>query len=369
MISDFLSPSPEESDSPDEMDFDYANSTAARALELMSHHGVPQTADNFAVWFHYVLGTDPALNRTIDIVISNNRLFDKSVNWGLVKALRIAQGREAPISTIVTERLNEVLSKATNYLAKGAADNRAHVQRLGGVAGKVESGCDPAVIIGDLANELSRAALRATNLEMQFVSTSKELDHLRTSLRVAQHCAKTDVLTGLANRRGLDDFLRAAQIRAMEHDEPLSVMLIDIDHFKRFNDSFGHQLGDHVLRLIAQVLKEGLRRDDLAARYGGEELVAVLPGADLSACKEAAERIRKTIADRQVVRRATGEVIAKVTVSVGISQFVLGESITELFERCDRALYVAKRSGRNRTMTESDLYAEIAVESGGPALL
>lgn len=364
MLSNCTSPPyPEDEGVPDEMDLDYANSAAKRAIELMTRHSVPQTTDNFGVWFQYVLGTDAGLNRTIDIIITNKKPFDKRVNWGLAKTLRSLQGKEAPISSIVTDRLNEVLAKATDYLAKAAADNRAHVAKLGDVAAQVENGYDPIAIIGELANELSRAALRATRLETQFTSTSGELDRLRTSLRVAQHCANTDPLTGLANRRGLDDFLRAAQIKAMEHDEALSVMLIDIDHFKKFNDCFGHQFGDQVLRLIASVLKDGLRQADFAARYGGEELVAVLPGANLLACKDVAERIRLTIGDRQIVRRATGEALAKVTVSIGVAQFLLGETVTELFERCDRALYFAKESGRNQTMTESDLREEFAVET------
>lgn len=362
------SPNPAEDDVPEEMDLDYANDIAARAIELMTRHNVPQTADNFSVWFQYVLGTDPALSRTIDIIITNRKPFDKRVNWGLVKTLRSLQGKDAPISGIVTDRLNEVLATATDYLAKAAADNRAHVAKLGDVAAQVECGYDPVAIIGDLANELSRAALRATSLETQFTSTSNELDRLRNSLRVAQHCANTDPLTGLANRRGLDDFLRAAQIKAMEHDEALSVMLIDIDHFKRFNDCFGHQFGDQVLRLIAGVLKSSLRQDDLAARYGGEELVAVLPGTNLKACKDVAERIRLMIADRQIVRRTTGEPLAKVTVSIGVAQFLLGETVTELFERCDRALYFAKESGRNLTKTENDLRDEFAVETIAVAL-
>jgi diguanylate cyclase len=349
-------------DVPEEMDLEYANSTADRARELMSRYAIPPTADNFSVWFQYVLGTDREFNRTIDIIITNKRKFDKRINWGLVQAVRKSQGREDTTSRIVTDRLHDVLGKATSYLAKAAADNQEHVQRLGGVASQVGSGCDPFSIIGDLTSELSRAALRATALEMKFVATSNELDHVRSSLKVAEHSAKTDALTGLANRRALDEFLRAAQIRAMENGEPLSIMIIDIDHFKRFNDSFGHQLGDHVLRLIASVIKTGVRQNDFAARYGGEELVAVLPGAELPVCKEVADRIRTSIGQRQIVRRATGEALAKVTVSIGVAQYALGETITGLFERCDRALYMAKNSGRNCTLTEENLYEQITVD-------
>src|SRR6202042_2810600 len=107
-----------------------------------------------------------------------------------------------------------------------------------------------------------------------FVATTEELDRIRDSLKAAEERSNTDALTGLANRRSMDEFFRSAQIVAMEQDAPLSILMIDIDHFKKFNNTYGHQVGDQVLRLVARVLKESVRDCDLAARYGGEELIA-----------------------------------------------------------------------------------------------
>jgi diguanylate cyclase len=140
----------------------------------------------------------------------------------------------------------------------------------------------------------------------------------------------------------------------------LSVLLIDIDHFKNFNDTFGHAVGDQVLRLVAIALRDRVRDVDLPARYGGEELIAVLPGADLAACQRTAERIRYSIAECTITRRSTGETLPGVTVSIGVGQFQPGESMADLIERCDRALYLAKHSGRNRVVTESELDQERA---------
>ncbi|HUI96745.1 MAG TPA: diguanylate cyclase, partial [Xanthobacteraceae bacterium] len=142
---------------------------------------------------------------------------------------------------------------------------------------------------------------------------------------------------------------------AMESGKPLSIFLLDVDHFKQFNDKFGHQFGDQVLRLIAEVLKNSVRGEDLAARFGGEELVGVLPGVDIKVAATVAERVRQAIASREVRRRATGEILSSITVSVGVAQFAPGETLTSLFDRCDRALYAAKRGGRNRTVTELEL--------------
>ncbi len=146
----------------------------------------------------------------------------------------------------------------------------------------------------------------------------------------------------------------------METGEPLSILMIDIDHFKQFNDSYGHQIGDQVLRLVAKVLQESVREGDLAARYGGEELIAVLPEATLDGCADIAERIRRRISDARLTRRATGEEISSITVSIGVAQFRLAESAEILIERCDRALYQAKRSGRNRAVSEDGVEGETA---------
>ena len=146
----------------------------------------------------------------------------------------------------------------------------------------------------------------------------------------------------------------------MESGTPLSILMIDIDHFKTFNDSYGHQVGDQVLRLVARVLKESVRECDLAARYGGEEMIAVLPGAPLDACNDVAERIRRRIGEARLTRRATGEELTSITVSIGVAQFRMAESADGMIERCDRALYQAKRSGRNCTVKESSVDEEIA---------
>jgi diguanylate cyclase len=203
-------------------------------------------------------------------------------------------------------------------------------------------------------NELAHAATRATRLEAGFAEKTRELDVIRDSLSRSEKRARTDTLTGLANRRALDEFLRKAQVTA-DWGEPLSVLMLDIDYFKAFNDNFGHSVGDEVLRLMAKVLRERVRKQDLPARYGGEEMIAVMPGADLALCAEIAEGIRHAVAERKITRRSTGEVLSNISVSIGVAQYRTGEAMTDLIERCDRALYAAKGGGRNRVVTERQL--------------
>jgi diguanylate cyclase len=344
----------------DDNDFEHATATAGRALQLMADHAVPATPQNFEVWFKFALGTSPELSKIINILIDSKRDFDSATNRSLFETYVCGDPDRDGGHVDILGELQTLLSTARDYLDVSAADNRNHVAILGGVAAQIEQNSDPRPIIQRLVGELSKAVTRATTLEANFTASLQELDKIRSHLATAEERSRTDALTGLANRHALDDFLRAAQMRAMENGKPLSILLIDIDHFKAFNDQFGHQFGDQVLRLIAKLLKDGLRGDDLAARFGGEELVGVLPGADVKVARSVAERIRNAIAHRQVTRRSTGEVLTGVTASIGVAQFAPGETLTSLFERCDRALYAAKHAGRNRTVSELELDSDSA---------
>jgi diguanylate cyclase len=341
--------------STDESDFSHATSTAGRALEWMARHKVPATPQNFEIWFKFSLGTMPELNKTINILIANKREFDDATNRSLFLNYIGGQAEWDAQHGEISDQPHKVLASAQGFLATSIRDDSKHIQPLGGVASQIQDVTDPRAIIEDLTGALAKAMTRATTLQAYFNASLQELGNIRNHLAAAEQRSKTDALTGLANRHALDEFLRNAQIVAMESGEPLSIFLLDIDHFKTFNDQFGHQFGDEVLQLISRILRDGVRARDLTARYGGEELAGVLPGADLRVCSAVAERIRQAIGRRQVTRRTSGQRLSSVTVSIGVAQFVPGETLASLFERCDRALYAAKHGGRNRTVTECEI--------------
>ena len=346
--------------SPDDTDFDYATSVARKAVDLMAMYRVPPTPDNFSVWFTYALGASIELKRAIDILIGNKRRFDAKTNNDLFNAYVGLQASDGRTINHASQRLRTLVVSARQFLSTAIADNRSQVQAMNGVADRRDAEVDPRLLIESLISELEKATSRATRLETNFAEKARELDSIRDSLSKSEERANTDTLTGLPNRRGLEEFFRVAQIAAMERGEPLSVLLIDIDHFKKFNDNFGHGVGDQVLRLMAKVLREKLREGDLPARYGGEELIAVLPSADVATCAAVAERIRHAIAECSITRRSTDEVLPQMTISIGVAQFQPGESMGELIERCDRALYLAKKTGRNRVVTEAELGPDLA---------
>ena len=335
----------------DEIDLDYARTVADRANHYMAFHGIAPTPDNFSVWFSYSRGDHPELKRTVDVLVVGKKRFDAKTNRELYKTY-LASGFAAAVSGEMPGQFKSVMTEASRYVADAIADNHTQMQVMDEVAEQASSGIDPKHLVKRLMGELGNAATRTSQLQSNLSETSRELDAIRESLNSAEQRANTDTLTGLANRRAFDEFLRTAQISAMEGGQSLGLLMIDIDHFKRFNDNFGHGVGDQVLRLIANSLRDRLREDDLPARYGGEELIAVLPGATLAVCEAVAERIRRSIAECQLTRRSTGEILPGVTVSIGIAQFRFGETAEQLIERCDEALYLAKRTGRNRIVTE-----------------
>lgn len=175
-------------------------------------------------------------------------------------------------------------------------------------------------------------------------------DLLRKSLSRTIEMAVTDSLTGLHNRRYLDSHMSMLFARSVSRDRPLSLLIIDMDHFKRINDTFGHDAGDDVLRDFAGRLNRNIRGIDLACRYGGEEFVVVLPDTDQRMAAVVAERIRGTVASTPFIIRA-GTANVDVTISIGIASLQpRDDSVEKLFKRADTALYEAKRSGRNRVV-------------------
>jgi diguanylate cyclase len=336
-------------DNLDDLEPEHVAAVSGQALQLMAQLDVPVTPTNFTVWFAYVLGRSPALRKTIDILRSNKRRFDKTLNRELHNTLFSSNSFKQEVDSI-SEELGTILAHVREDISGAIVDSAAQSQELTEVGRSLRTPDDSQRVLTRLGEELAKATQRASALEEKLAEASGELTELRASLEEAEARSRTDALTGLANRRAMEMFLRSAQINAMESGDSLSVFLIDVDHFKKFNDKYGHQVGDQVLRVVAKYLQDGIREGDLAARYGGEELMCILPGASLEVCRQVADRIRARIAGARVTRRGTGQEIGQVTISTGVAQFKPGESFEALIERCDEALYQAKQSGRNCTI-------------------
>jgi diguanylate cyclase len=266
--------------------------------------------------------------------------------------------RDGPAPDV--ERYARTLEAANLALGRIARDLAADLRRDSGEASSYGAaladfaaelaGRDALAPLADLA-EAVRAATEAMHLRLQALEArvargAAETEELRERLAEAKREAGTDPLTGAANRRRLEEVLAAEATR--EDGAPFSLLLLDIDSFKGFNDRHGHQVGDQALRLMARLLVEMVKGGDLVARFGGEEFAVVLPETGLAHALALAEKIRARLATQRVRLRRDGRTLEAITISVGVAEFRPGERLEDLVARTDEALYRAKRGGRDR---------------------
>jgi diguanylate cyclase len=196
---------------------------------------------------------------------------------------------------------------------------------------------------------------RIDELERRLQEAQEAIRDLRSRLARAERNASTDSLTGIANRRGFSELLHGAVAEAARRREALSLLMIDIDHFKAFNDRYGHHVGDHVLRLVATALASLPGGAKAASRFGGEEFAVILPNVAIDNALALAERTRAALAERRFIMRGSGETLSQITISIGVAELRSREHTESLVRRADAALYRAKRSGRNCVVSDGRL--------------
>lgn len=192
----------------------------------------------------------------------------------------------------------------------------------------------------DANNDVQKLLGRLAKLE-------EESAKLKARVQKERMQAQIDTLTGIANRLGYDHHIAQEYARWKRFGNPLSLVVWDIDHFKRINDDYGHAAGDKALKTIASLLASKVRETDYLARYGGEEFVLIMPGASLESAKLVAEKLRETVENSGFHFKGAP---VQITISAGIAEFVKGDSPSTVFERADKALYEAKQNGRNQVV-------------------
>lgn len=341
-------------------DLDYSSKLAEETVAQMRAHGVPGYPRSYEIWYTHLSGQNQALSRALTEALGPtgtleeaqiDRLYDLylSPHRFASHAERTSVGMIAEIGTVM-EMIDLALGSTARYgesLVALSADLTETVDRV-----RVRE------IVASLVLATRETVANNKTLEARLNESKSEIEELRETLEAIRSEALTDALTGLANRKHLDAMLLQSVDQASVASEPLSLLMIDIDHFKSFNDTWGHMTGDQVLRLVAMALKTSIRPTDIAARFGGEEFAIILPQTPLKPAKIIAERVRQAVMARELVKRSTGESLGRVTISVGVASFRRGDTAPILLERADRCLNEAKRAGRNRTLTETDVAPE-----------
>jgi diguanylate cyclase len=320
---------------------------------------------NYEIWYVYATGYNAALNKIINETLARNgkltesdleQIYDTYLSQ-LKASERIDKVGARVIGEIddVMKLITEALGMSSNYGATldGASQKLASVQTREQLKPIVE------LLVK------STREMRETNkvLEERLTLSKSEINDLQHSLEAIRAESLTDPLTGLGNRKYFDRSIEVAVQEALENGEPLSLLMFDIDHFKSFNDSYGHLTGDQVLRLVGLSLKQTIKGQDITARYGGEEFAVVLPNTGLRQALTVADHIRRAIMAKELKKKSTGEILGRVTISVGVSMLKAGDDTDSLIERADACLYAAKRNGRNRVICEVD--PEYAAEAQG----
>jgi len=334
------------------------------ALKALTGHGVPPTPHNYAVWFAHVSGLEPELSREIEARIAANEPFTDQVSNDLYERYCDLRRHLGALQQTSAE-LDQAVERVVQVIAAAAGDTASFNETLDRFSGELGEGIAEGrvrTIVANLLVETQQVAEKGRTLEDKLSRASGEVAELRQNLEVVRREALTDPLTGIPNRKLFESRLREAARNAVETGEPMSLLMLDIDHFKRFNDNYGHQLGDQVLRLVAKTLADGVKGRDTPARFGGEEFVIVLPQTRLENAVTVAEQIRRTMVRHKVVRKDTGEEYGVIALSVGASVYRPGEDLAELIRRADAALYHAKHTGRNRVVAEDDVPPEVFSE-------
>ncbi len=318
------------------------------AIPIMTQHNVPVYPRNYAVWYEYVAGSNPLLKQAIDELIDKKSPFCDETNERLYLE-HVAQPSEIHLRSLQQELVAAILDMQS-YLTSSHY-NSTQVEGSLKQQAQLLNDAPGLDCIKDVLQTVSGDILAMQNstqaLQDCLEENSVEIARLRKELDTSKREAETDPLTGLANRKVLLNTLENHILQNTD-DEEFSLLMLDIDKFKAFNDNYGHLMGDKVIRCVAKVIKDSVKGADLVARYGGEEFTVVLPNTPFEAALKVAENIRKNVECTKLVRSSSKEAISRVTISIGVAKYLPTETSEDLIQRADSALYTAKTKGRNQ---------------------
>jgi diguanylate cyclase len=338
-------------------DFEHTMAHGERALSILKQLRTPAVPRNYEILYAFASSGHKNLCDDLRKALQTDGCLTEET------ALRLSE------TYFNKKRMDEQVDKVGSQVSREMSDIMSVIQAASERAGSYgeslqvansklsafESPQQLRSVLDELFETTNDMAEYNDLLEKRLEKSKSQIDELQMHLELTRAESFTDALTGLTNRKRFDQAIELEIAETKESGDPMCLMMMDIDHFKLFNDRHGHQTGDQVIRLVAATLKTNVKGRDCVARYGGEEFVIILPKTKLSSAIIVAEQIRQAVMVKKLVKKSTNESIGHVTLSIGVAAYRINESIQELIERADSCLYAAKKAGRNTAISEKDL--------------
>jgi diguanylate cyclase len=321
----------------------------------MAECSVPATPENFELFYAHASGEAPAIAQVMDKLIAARTPLTADMLLDL-RLRCLSSARAARAMDNLGSGIGDVIGAVLGKLEAAGRETVDYQNTLSAAALDMDqrAPADLKALVGGLLTATREMERRTRSLESELQRSGEQVRELRSKLDNVRKESLTDPLTGIANRKAFDDAVARAQAQMASDAEDVTLLLCDIDHFKSFNDTWGHQTGDQVLRLVANCLAENVKGRDTAARYGGEEFAVLLRGTGLEAATRVAEQIRHPVETKKLVKKSTGDVLGVITISIGVAQFAPGETAETAIRRADSCLYGAKSHGRNMVVNQDD---------------
>ncbi|QQR69505.1 MAG: GGDEF domain-containing protein [Alphaproteobacteria bacterium] len=328
---------------------------AKEALKRLVSQHIPPSPDHFTLFYHYVCGRSPEIKQSIDHF--NEHHITLTVEQCSVLYQRyFGSDPEHRAFNEANQSINTELRKLMEALERASERSELFGESLDSSfkrLGLPISADELRDMVSQLARDSRDMAQENNQLKEQLSDSLTEVNDLKQNLEKVQKETMIDPLTQVGNRKYFAHEIERTMHEAKELHTSLILLMIDIDFFKKFNDNHGHQAGDQVLRLVGRTLRDNVKGRDIVARYGGEEFAILLVETRLQDAIKVADNLRISVGSKQIIKRPSNISLGSITLSVGITEYALGEDISEFIERADRALYAAKSNGRNRSEVET----------------